>query len=205
MMLYLPHNQGGISMKKIFALLLIFLTVFSFTACGGSSDGDGTEGVLHTEEGVSYVEVTLDGSFFDGMTAEDIFSDADEQGYAGCRINDDDSVTYTMTEEKRQDVLDHYKAGADEVIGQLFEGEGKVETFIAIDYKVDYSEINIFVDASNYSDEDAEEVRDFYEYGVYYQAFSGIDWDEIDVVVNFIDDSNGDVLNTVSYKTDRAA
>lgn len=193
-------------MKKLLALLMVVIMLFSLVACGGPTDTDsktdGTEGKgsVQVDEGLFNVEVTVDASFFSGMTEEDITTGAKENGYKSCTVNADGSVTYTMTKAKYREMLDGFKASIDETINSVLNGEDKVASFISIDYADDLSKVDIYVDATAYTMWDNLYALTFYMTGAYYQAFAGVATDEIDVVVNFIDNNTKEVLNTASYK-----
>ena len=80
------------------------------------------------------------------------------------------------------------------------EGEEEVASFVDIQYNDDFSKVDIFVDAKQYTMWDSLYALTFYITGAYYQAFSGVANDDIDVVVNFIDNATMEVLDTASYK-----
>ncbi len=71
---------------------------------------------------------------------------------------------------------------------------------MSIDYTDDYSEVNIQVNADEYTQWDNFYALAFYMTGAYYQSFAGVAPDKIDVVVHFIDGDTKEVLSTVSYR-----
>ena len=197
-------------MKKLLSILLALSLMLSLTACGGgktqssgtTSSEKGTEssGGVQVDAGLLNVDVTLAASFFDGQTEEDIKAEAKENGFSDCKINADGSVTYTMSKKKYSEELDEIKKGFEEMVAGYLEGEDKVASFVDIQYNDDFSKIDIFVDAQKYSMWDSLYAMVFYITGAYYQAFAGVANGDIDVVVNFIDNSTKSVLNTASYK-----
>lgn len=199
-------------MKKLLALLMVVVMLFSLVACGGTADteskGDSTQtgdnsengGSIQVDEGLFTVDVTMPATFFDGMTEDEIKAAANENGYNSCTVNEDGSVTYTMTKAKHQELLDEFKASMDETIAGLLEGEDEVASFVSINYTDDFSQVDIYVDATAYTMWDSLYALTFYMTGAYYQSFAGVPADEIDVIVNFIDNDTEEVLNTASYK-----
>lgn len=170
-------------MKKIISVLLVVAMLFSVTACGNKS-----------------TQVTLSSFFFDGQTEDEIKAAAKENGYIDCEVNDDGSVTYTMSEKKYDEILDEMKSGFDELAAGCLSGENKVDSFVDIRHDDDFSEIDIYVDAEKYTALDGFYALTFYVTGAFYQAFNGVADDDIDVVVNFIDNETEEILNTASYR-----
>lgn len=198
-------------MKKLLSLLLTFALMMSLVACGGggetqsgktNSTGKESENSagVQVDEGLLNVDITLAASFFEDQTEEEIKANAKENGYSDCKINDDGSVTYTMSKKKHAEMLDEMKTSCDEMIAGYLEGEEEVASFVDIQYNDDFSKIDIYVDAEQYTMWDSLYALTFYITGAYYQAFAGVANDDIDVVVNFIDNATKDVLDTASYK-----
>ncbi len=197
-------------MKKTISLLIVFVMMLTLGACGGgqTQTGGTNSGEKETEnsvgvqldEGLLNIDLTLAASFFEDKTEEEIKAEAKENGYSDCKINEDGSVTYTMSKKKHAEMLNKMKNSFDEMIAGCLEGDEEVASFIDIKHNEDYSKIDIYVDAELYTMWDNLYALTFYIAGAYYQAFSGVANDEIDVVVNFIDNGTKEVLNTASYK-----
>ena len=205
-------------MKKVLALLMSIIMLYSLTGCGDTTNNENaainietdsnTETEENTEnsasiqvdEGFLNVDVTLAATFFEGMTEEEIKKSAEENGYSNCTVNEDGSVTYTMSKTKHQEMLDDFKASMDETVTELLDGEEKVASFVSIEYNDDFSQVDIYVDATAYTTWDSLHALTFYMTGVYYQSFAGMATDEIDVIVNFIDNATKEVMETASYK-----
>lgn len=195
-------------MKKLFALLMAGIMLFSLVACGSTAGtehagtGENTEdaGAIQVDEGLLNVDVTLAASFFEGMTAEEIQNAAKENGYSNCIVNEDGSVTYTMSKAKHQEVLADYKTSIDDTIAGLLAGENAVASFVSIEYNDDFSQVDVYVDAAAYTMWDSLYALTFYMIGAYYQSFAGVAADQIDVIVNFIDNDTKEILDTASYK-----
>lgn len=195
-------------MKRFFALLMTFVLLFSLTACGNTSNTDTdtkdnaaeNSGGMQVDENLLTVDITLPASFFEDQTEEEIQAAAKENNVKKCVINEDGTVTYTMTKKAHKELLDDLKAECDKSVQNLLEGEDKVASFVSIDYNDNLSKFDVYVDASIYATLDNMYALGFYIVGAYYQAFAGIDLDEVDVIVNFIDNETKEVLHTASYK-----
>lgn len=195
-------------MKKTLALLLSLATCLSLVACGGTdtsetttsttTDNDNTLGV-EVEESFFTVDVTMPSTFFTDTTEEEIQETAQEKGFSDCVINADGSVTYTMSKSKHEEMLQELQSNLDTSIQGMLEGEDAVASFEAIDYEDDFSKIDIYVN-DNYSAWDSLYTIMFYMSGAYYQAFSGVESDNIDIIVTFIDSQSDEILNTASYR-----
>jgi len=216
-------------MKKLLAILLALIMVLTMAACSSETDDkkdnddvkitttakekddkkdpDKTEAPTTTttesvkvDEGLLTVDITLAASFFEGDSEEDIKAAAEDSGFTACRINDDGSVTYTMTKAKHKEMLEELRESFDEAIESLLEGEDAVESFEAINCSEDYSTVDIIVDKEKFTSWDKLYAMTFYITGAYYQAFAGVADEDIDVIVNFVDSKTEEVLETASYK-----
>ena len=209
-----------IKKNRILAIVLMFAMVM--TACGASAnnsdqvktidiDSNGDEistetkeqgAAIEVDEGLLSVEITVPASMFEEgeVSEESIAKTLDEIGFKSYKINDDVSVTYTMSKKTRDKVLEEYKAAIDESIKGLLEGENAVASFKSIEYNNSMSKFDVTVDAEKYASFDSLYALAFYVAGAYYQLFDGVDNDSIDVKVNFIDGSTGEVIDSGSYR-----
>lgn len=162
------------------ALILAVIMVFTLAGCGEKT-----------------VDVTLPAALFSDQTEEDVKKAAEENGYLGCTINENGSVTYTMTESKHREMLDELVSRADESIAELI---GKVASFTKINHNSDMSEFSIYMDAEKATMFDKLYAVAFYTVGAYYQSFAGKSADKIDVIIKFIDSETNEVLDTASYR-----
>jgi hypothetical protein len=200
-------------LKKWTILIGVIILSLSMSACGNESD-EGIENEtnsvetesleentsIEVDENLLTVDITLPPSFFQDMTEDEIIADAKEEGYKSTKVNVDGSVTYTMSKAKRKEMLKGMKISIDESIEELLEGEERVESFVEIEHNDNLSKVDIYVDPELYSEWDSFYTFQFYMFGAFYQTFDGVATEEIDVIVNFIDNTTKDVLNTGSYK-----
>ena len=187
-------------MKKIFLILFACFLMLSFASCNNTQETEEESSVL-VDENLLTVDITLNASFFDGMSKEEIVSAAKENGIINCVVKEDGSVVYTMTKAKHEELLEEMKVGIDETIDGLLNGEEEVASFVSIDYTEDLSVVDVKVDPALYSMWDSMYVLTFYISGAYYQSFAGVPSDEIDVIVNFINNDTQELLESASYKS----
>ena len=196
-------------MKKILSLILAVMVLVSFTACTGGNDETSTtestketEGSspINAEENLLSVTVTLAANLFEGETEEEIKAAAKEDGISKCVVNEDGSVTYTMSKSKHKKMLEDFEESIKNTTEDFVNGENKVASFVEIKTNEDFSEFNIYVDSAKYSVWDSMNAMAFYLQGLYYQCLLGKDFNEVDVVVNFIDNATQKIIDTSSYK-----
>ena len=205
-------------------MILAFGLSVSTAACGGSTSGAGTaassiavagdkaettlsvearegaENKLAVDDGLLTVDVILGPAFFENSTPEEIQAAAKENGFLSCKINDDGSVTYTMTKAKRQEFLNEYEKSIEENLKKFTEGEEAVASFKEIRHNDDFSEFNVTIDPEKSSAWDTFYFIPLYLSGAYYQVFAGKDPDKLDVVVNFVDMNTKETVESGSYR-----
>ena len=191
-------------MKKVIALILVGIMLLSFTSCKDKeADTDSATGgktPVSVEEKIIDVTVTITANFFTDQTAEEIEATAKEKGIKKCTINEDGSVTYTMSKTKHKELLEEFRAGIDSENDALVNGESKIASFVKIDVNDECSQFDIYVDPDKYSSWDSMNTIMFYFEGLYYQCLLGKNYEEIDIVVNYIDNETSEVLDTASYR-----
>lgn len=165
-------------------------------------EADGGIGDIEVDENLIDVEITLSADYFEGETEEDIKAEAQEQGFKDCKVNEDGSVTYTMSKAKHKEMLAQMKSEMGEMLDDMVNGEGKVPAFVSVEYNDNFSVIDIFVDPAVYTPMDTMYALVLFLVGAYYQAFEGAAEEDVDVVISFIDNTDGEtVLDSSSYKT----
>lgn len=187
-------------MKKMIKFLTVFTLIISLFGCGNSSTDENDDSSVKVDEGLIMVDITLDRTFFEGMSDQDIIDAAEEEGYSKCSINEDGSVVYTMTKSKQKEMLSEMKKSIEESIAGTLEGENKVDSFVKVDYNDKLTEFTVFIDSEKYTDFDVLQVFGFFIQSVYYQTFSGEKADDIDVKVEYIDNETNEVIFSNTYK-----
>lgn len=191
-------------MKKWIALLAVLSLAISLCACGndpGDASPESTEpsNGIQVDQGPLNTELTLPASLFTDMTEDEIVSAAEAAGYTSCTVNKDGSVTYTMTTAKYKEILEEMRISAEDSVAALLEGDSAVPSFKDIQYNNIFSQYEVYVDSETYTTWDAMYALVFYMDGMYYQMFSGVPQDEIEIEVSFIDSESGETLDEMCY------
>ena len=177
--------------KRILILIAVLLTLCS---CGKAGDHDQDQ-----------ITLTVPAVLFRDMTAREIRSEARKRGHLSHTIEEDGSVTYTMTKHKQQQALNDYRKQVNHVIDTLTTGKSKVKSFEEITYKEDLSRIDIQVHMELYTEEDHFHADRFFRAAVMYQMLSEVPPSEIDVVVTFRDPITRLVLDRVTFRESLSA
>lgn len=205
--------------KKIISCILLILMLYIFIGCGkqqpveSEQDNQGTnleehntENILDTEtdnskgieveKNLMTVEVTLPSDFIGDLT------DFDEEEYLSqnvgiksAKVNDDGSLTLTMSKSKHNEMMEGLRKNVDESIGELIEGEN-TPYIKSIDYTDDYREVYIGVVKQDY--ENSFDLTPFmigFSTSMY-QSISGI---EIKTTIIINDVSTGEEIASVIY------
>ena len=186
-------------MKRILAVLLIVAMIFSLAACGGTSKDEGKNDGINVDEGLLNVDITMPASMFEGQTDQEILDDAAENDYK-CVVNEDGSVTYTLSKKQQREALKEMKEDLDEVIQECLEGEDALESFEAITYNSDLTKFTIKANEKYGTGFDNFAALGFMITSSYYQLFAGKDPESIDCVITFVDYKTNEEIDTVSMK-----
>ena len=198
-------------MKKFIAIILCLTFALSMSACslGGKITTDSTEeseSKIEVDKGLLNVTVTIPASMYntfleDGEKPDydEIKAEAEADGYKSCTVNADGSVTYVIPKSVYNQKLEELRTETAESFDKMATDDS-YESFTKVEYNKDFSEIKVYVDSAKYSDWDSISALGFYISGAYFQAFSGVQGDKIDVVVKYIDKDTGEVKDTASYR-----
>ncbi|MDO4280682.1 MAG: hypothetical protein Q4C56_03540 [Peptococcaceae bacterium] len=177
-------------MKKWLLAFILLLFVGGMTACASEEA---------TAVKAQTVTITVPRGLLAGQTNQEIEKNAQDEDIS-VHINDDDTITYKMTEEKQQELLLGYKTHFEEVLQKDMD-DGKLPGVVDVTYSDDMKTFDVSVNASAYQAEGGRLDMDlFYSTGTGYQLFSGIDEKSIDVQVNIIDQDSGQTIDTMSMR-----
>lgn len=208
---------------KPLPLFVAFVLSISLSACSGSpqSESDAEElaaeaqpsepsevatepvedesSSIDVDEGIFNVEVTIPKDFFEGLTEEEISASAEEEGYENATVNPDGSVTYLIPKDVWEEGLLEMKAGVDDTIQEIVDESPDV--FRSVTYDNSLKNFDVTVNKAAY-DESFE--AGFVGFtlgfsGIFYQMFAAVPEDEQGVVINFIDESTGEVFDTQDW------
>ncbi|UIP59618.1 hypothetical protein DSM26151_25300 [Agromyces marinus] len=192
------------SVRSVAASAMI-CAVFVLGGCAvADSDGsvgvvDSTDGPIEVEENLATVDVRVARSLLDpedSMSDEEIVSAAAENGMTAAV--DGDAVVYTMTKSQRDEMLDELRSSAQDAVDGIVADDSNSITEVEVDDAM--TAFTVSVDAERFSPLESLLVIGFYLQGALYQQFAGTPAGELDVVVEFVDDATGEVLESGSYQ-----
>ncbi len=160
-------------------------------------DKIGAVNEIDTDENLLTVEITIPAELFAEQDMENFDPDAyaSEQGFISAKVNDDKSVTITMSKAKHNQILDEYRKSIAAAIAEFVNGED-TPYIKEITHDDDFTTVTIKVDREAY--ENAFDLTPF-AIGIYaktYQVYTEI---EFHVDITIVDAENGDTIDTVSY------
>ncbi len=194
-------------MKKILIIPLTLLLSILLIACNQSDEsGKKTDGAdkasedpLKVDKGLLNVEVTIPATLYMGQDVDTIISEAKNSGIKDVIKNDDGSLTYKMSKSKHKEMMKDLK----ERIVKSVEELKTSEDFASINdvaYNKSFSEFTLTVNKEKYEGSfDALASFGLALAGMYYQLFNGADVEDYNVTINFKDESNGKVFDTMVY------
>ena len=194
--------------KKITSLILAILLILSFAGCAqtgadsttGNDNGATTETTsakIETDEKLLSVDITLPASMFEGqdMTTFDADAYANEQGFSAAKVNEDGSITVTMSKTKHKELLNEMATSLETGFAEFVDGE-TTPYIKEISHNDDFTAVTMQVDKAAY--ENAFDLTPF-AIGLsvaMYQAFTET---EYHVDISIIDVATGETINTITY------
>ena len=143
-------------MKRVLAILLMAVMIVTFVACSAQKtdnikDNNSTEPSKSdiVDEKLLTVDITIPASMFDedNPATEELTEEQKEQGFKSAKLNDDGSVTYTMSKSAFKEFKETTKQATIETLDSLNQDYPCV---VSTDYNDDFSEVKIYVNKSEY-------------------------------------------------------
>lgn len=132
------------------------------------------------------------------MTQEKVDQAVSDNGFISGVLNDDGSVTFSMSKSQHAEFLQSLKDSTEEMAAGFVDGDDRIESFTKITFNDDLSEFKVYVDSAVYTNFDPISSIAFYFAGQYYQLFSGVPYDDTEVVIEFIDKDTDEIIETGS-------
>ena len=176
--------------------------------CGDEKESEATKeeqssgDSVNVEKGLLNVEVTLPAGFFEGRTEEEIVADAEEGGVSETVVNEDGSVTYTMSKSKHKEMMQKME---DSMVGMVKEvvESGDYPSIKEISYNKDFDEFDVKVDREAYeSSLDSFAILGLVMGSSYYGAFNGVSPEDMKITFNLMDVNTDEVFETSVYPDD---
>lgn len=202
----MTHKKGTGRQMGVFAIKK-WVSAVVLTALLGSGAGcSGPETVDESREGKSAisVSVTLPVDFWEGVTEQEVIRRAGEQGIDEVTLNDDGSLTFTMTEDERkalcEDFLVRFERRVADITGKTaVSAPEETQTFSAIEHNKDFSEITVACNGM-YAQGDGFILLELLLSAGYYQLLNGVEPEALDVVVDIVDAYSERSIERISIK-----
>lgn len=194
--------------KKLTSIILAVLLILSFAGCAqtgadsttGNDNGATTETTsakIETDEKLLSVDITLPASMFEGqdMTTFDADAYANEQGFSAAKVNEDGSITVTMSKTKHKELLEEMAISLETNFAEFVNGEN-TPYIKEISHNDDFTAVTMKVDKAAY-----ESAFDFTPLAIgmsvaMYQAFIET---EYHVEISIVDVATGETINSTTY------
>lgn len=173
-------------MKKLLAIIISMMIMIT--------------GVIgHCEEVATiYIPAYL-GELMTDEGQENLLSLQNEDGFVDYTVEEDGSMTLVMEVSARDAELKNSKAELDNTITGLLDGDEEVASYVRIEYNKDVSVIDVYVDMALYTEWDSFSAINLALQGYFYQLLAGVKHEEMTGVVNIVNESTGEILNSVMY------
>ncbi len=211
-------------MKNICTFLLAAIILLSLTACGSSasttspaaSDNAGntatvesgeasaeenqseqqtSSGAVQVDDGLLNITITLPSSYFEDMTDFDPDTYANEQGFKEVVVNEDGSVSITMSKSKHNELMTEMKTSLDQTFMDLVEAED-TPYIKAVTASDGYTTVTVDVDKAGY--ESAFDMTPFM-IGISAMMYQQYDGSELHCEVIIRDFDSGETLKSIVY------
>jgi hypothetical protein len=163
-----------------------------------SGQGSTGEGGIDVDKGLLNVEITIPAKSaeFYGFTfesQEDADAYAKEQGFKSVKLNDDGSITITMSKSKHKEFMTALKSGIEDGLQKMI-GSEDYPNIVAIEHNDNYSEFKVTTKSEELSFNESFSTLTFYMYGGMYNSFNGTPIDNVHV--DYINEESGEIINT---------
>ena len=200
-------------MKKLIPVILILSLMFTFCACGAKAEaaydtdtaaeeelsieeewGDiGEQAEIKKEKGVSYIYVTMPEGFAGTDTTQKDIDAKAGTAYTSGKLNKDGSVTFKMTRQQHQLMLDSYAASIEKDLIDM--SDGSTYAISKITHNDRYTEFEVYLTTNQVGFGESVCALSFYVYGTMYNMFSGRQGEEVTVKYY---GANGNLISTSS-------
>lgn len=188
-------------MKQI-NVLIIALCILALAGCAPGPPSP-TE-VEDFEEGSSDVIITVPASAVDQGDIEATIAGARAQGIRKVVLNDDGSLTYTMSRAAHNKMMQGLRENFIRNVEDMKSG-GDFASIKDVQYNKELTLLTLIVDRELYENSmDAFAVFGLGMAAMYYQLFDGVKADHVAVTVEVRDLSTGEIMSHVVYPDDLA-
>ena len=184
-------------------LIAFSATALLLTACGRENKTEENYiDFLNVNKGMVNVDVTLPASFFIAATEEEIIAEAKENGVTETVVNEDGSVTYTMSKSKYKEMMKEMGDSVLSTIDEIVNSEDYT-SIKEISYNKDFTEFDVKVNRQQYEEGfDGFAIVGLVIVSTYYSAFEGKSGEDSQTIFNMVDETTGEIYDTAIYPDD---
>lgn len=155
------------------------------------------DAAIEVDEGIFTVTITMPATYVEaGTTQDSLDQEAGAGNYEAAVLNEDGSVTYTLTRAQHNAMLEEMRTTIDAALDEMITSGG-YPNFVAVEANDDYTEFRVTTSAETVSAEESLAVLGFYIYGGLYQIIDG-GGESVDITVQFLSEATGDVIDEYS-------
>lgn len=207
-------------MKKLLRLMTVIFTILALTACGGNknSSSDTTNDTpptgpdttntpteeakknagISVDEGLFDVELTLPALFVGEDATGELTEENKENGFKTSKLNEDGSVTYTISKNDYEKLLSETRKVINETLEKMPE---EFQSIKKAEVNNDFSVVTFTVNQEAYENSfDAFAALGAYLQIGLYQALNGVE--EAKLIVEVKDENSLETFETYNYPED---
>lgn len=184
--------------KRLLAIIMSTLLVFSMVACGSDSNTESENSEtnndeIEVDENLLTIELTIPADYIGETTQEELDKTADENDYKSITLNEDGSATYVMTKRQHKELMNEMASDIDASLEELV-GSEDYPNFTKIEANDDYSSFTITTASTELDLNESFSVMVFYMYGGMYNAFNGTTVENVHV--DFVNADSGEIISS---------
>ena len=193
----------GILLAILVIVLVAVLLLYGQRKAGSSNDSGSEESVEGTSELDALGDIEVDQNLFDvtvtvpseyteGITQEQLDETAEADGYKAV-LNDDGSITYTMTKAQHAEMMNGLAESINEAMATLV-GSEEYPDITSVSSNDDFTEFTITTTNSEISLSEGFSVLALYTYSGLYHIFDGTPVDNIHI--DYVNADSGEIIGS---------
>lgn len=191
-------------MKRILTILITLLLCTTMVGCSSKKEEDTSkeDSSVEVDKGLLNVTITLDKDFVESIAGEspeeyvESIKDQDYFSKASTKLNDDGSVSITMSRSDYNKMLEEMAAGLKENLQEIVDDNENYPNITAIDTNADFTEFKVTCSTQNINLSESFMVLGFYMLGCMYQMFTEDPVYSIHIVYQ---DTEGNIISDDTY------
>ena len=194
MTLVSSKSRWRMIMQK-FTCMLFLLLLTLLTSCSANKEEKST----NLDQGPLDVEITLPAFMFEGENLDTIIANAEKNGIPEVVKHEDGSLTYKMSKEKHEELMNETGKGITDSIVEM-KNSGAYSSIKDITHHDSFSEFTLLVDKAAYENSmDSFATFSLGMSGTMYQLFNGTNPDQYKVTVFVKDQDTQEIFDKIVY------